>query len=564
MADHVTDTLEELKQLQEDRKPFEDVWEEITRYLVPNHSGFQQPPNPSDRGRRRGEEIYDGTPQGALNMWSAGTMGHLMGASFDWFALQVPDEQLMDNREVRMWLSKVDTVLFGMIARSNFYREMYELFRGGGSIGTATIFRRWDEATQREQFKVLHPREIYVAEDANGDVDTVFRYTQMTNKQIVERFAQPGDTVNPNVVTDAMDPTARHKMRTIIHAVKPNPAFDPTKADKRAKKFLSSYIEEEHQLEMRRGGFDVLPYAVWRVLKEADEEYGRGPAWEALGTIKGLYEYARTDIEAAQLRVNRPLQIPEEMRGKVKWVPGGRNYFEDANRLIVEADVKADLLAGLDREERNQRIIERAFLVDFFLMFAQSDKEMTATEIRQRREEKSVLLGPNITSHNADVLDPLIDGIFNDAWNAGLIEPPPQVLVESLAGRRLEVDYKGPLVQSQKSFFQLEPYRQALGQWAGLAEVLVGAGKQPDFLDNYDMDFVSREMFKSGGGPEEAMLDPKIVAQLRQQRAEAQQRQQQLAAMEQMGKAAPGLNQPVAEGSILEQMEQGQAAGAGA
>ena len=447
-----------------------------------------------------------------------------------------------------------------MITRSNFYREVYELFRDGAGIGTATMHRYWDQGTQREQFMVLHPREIYVGEDANGDVDTVFRYTQMTNKQIVERFSQDDDTVDAQVVKDATGPTMRHRKRNIVHAVRPNPDHDPTKADKRAKKYISVYIDEEHHSELRRGGFDVLPYMVWRVLKESDEEYGRGPAWEALGDIRALYEYSRTDIEEAQMRVNRPLQVPEELRGKVAWVPGGRNYYEDANRLIMEADVKSDLRAGLDREERKQKIIERAFLVDFFTMFAQADKAMTATEIRQRREEKSVLLGPHNTSLNSDVLDMLIDGLFNDAWNAGLLPPPPRLLVESLAGRRLEVSYQGPLVQAQRSFFQGEPYRQALGQWAGLAQVLTGAGKPADFLDNYDMDFVTREMFKSGGGVEEAMLDPKLVAQLRQQRAEMLQRQQQLAAMEQMGKAAPGLNQPVAEDSMLEQLQTAQQA----
>jgi len=63
---------------------------------------------------------------------------------------------------------------------------------------------------------------------------------------------------------------------------------------------------------------------------------------------------------------------------------------------------------------------------------------------------------------------------------------------------------------------------------------------------------MTREMSKASGLPEEAMLEEKVVQQIRAMRAQQQEAAQQMAALEQMGKAAPGLNQPVEKGSILE------------
>ena len=549
MADtQMRDLLDEVGELKAEREPTERMWDDIETYLLPNRS--------ERKGEQNTGNIFDGTPQSALTMYASGTMGYLISSTFDWFSVRTPDESIMDVREVRLWLSKVDQILFGIINRSNFYHEMYAFFLDAGSIGTPVIYRYWDEGEGIERFMVRNPREVYLSENAHGEIDTVMRYVMMTNKQIAERF----DNVHQDIKRDADGP-GRYKERPIVHIVKPNKDYDPRKRDSKAKKYASWYVDVDHESELRRGGYDVMPYAVWRVMKEAHEKYGRGPGWNALADIKALHALAKTDITAAQLLVNPPLDIPEERRGKIRFVPGGRNYFEDSGRKIEVYDVKAQLGAGLELRKEIIEVIKRHYLVDFFMMFAQAEQEITATEVRQRREEKAVLLGPHITGLNHEVLDKIIDGLFADAWEAGMIPPPPRVLVESLNGRRLEVDYMGPLAQAQRSFFQAEPYRQAMGQWMGLAEILQATGKPADFLDNYNLDYVSREMFKAGGGPEEAMYDEKMVAKRRQQRAKEIEQQKKLAAMEQMGKAVPGLNQSVAPNSVLEQMGQQIAAG---
>jgi hypothetical protein len=551
LTDTATDLLEEFHRLKEDRRNFEEVWDEIAENVMPHRTSFMQP---EERGKRNDAEIYDGTPIGALNMYASGSQGYLLSSSFKWFGLRVPEERLMNVREVRMWLNIVEQILYGLIQRSNFYKQMYEMFRDGGSIGTATVYTYFDPGTNRAWFLNRHPKEIYLAEDDNQEVDTVFRHFTMTNKRLVERFSENGDSLDKEI-SNAYDlPGEKYEELEVLHVVKPRPHWNPKKMDKRAKRWASYYVDIEHETIIREGGYDVLPYGVWRVEKNSEETYGRGPGWTALADIKGLYSYARTDISQAQLIVNPPRDIPKERKGQIRYVPGGSNYYEDVNRTVNLMAVSPNMRVGLDREERKQKIIEKAFMVDFFMMMAQADKEMTATEIRRRQEEKAIMLGPHITGLNQDVLDRIIDRLFRDAWDAGLLPRPPQALLAS--GGHIEVDYMGPLAQAQRAHFQTEPYRQTLGDIMGMAQMA------PQVLDNYNFDYISRQMAKGNGIPEEALVEEKIVEKVRAARAQQQAQAAAAEKMKTLGQAVPGLNQPVQSGSVLESLNAASGQGA--
>jgi hypothetical protein len=553
----VQDLLEEFHALETDPERInkEEVWQEINENIIPSLNSF--PNDTPTKGERRGQGIYDGTPQAALQTYKSGLMGRLLSSYFNWFSIRTPDEDLMDVREVRMWLSKADQAIYGLIARSNFYPQIYEFFGVGGSIGHATLYRYWNAAQAQEVFLVQHPRSIYIAENEHGEIDTTFNLSLMTYKKMAQAFKN--DTLHPDIQKGAEGASQKYTEVKVIHAVKPNPNYDPKKRDNAAKRYLSWYIDVEHENIIRKSGYPVMPYASWEVEKESDEVYGRGPGWRSLADVKALYAYAKTDIEAAQYMVNPAADIPEERRGKVKLVPGGRNYYEEAGRDIKPIDKHIDLRAGLERELKKQAIIEKHFMVPFFTMMqnvGEMTRERTAYEIRRIEEETAVLLGPHITGLNQNVMDKLIDGLFSDAWDAGLIPPPPQQLLDSMKGRRLEVDYMGPLALAQRSYFQAEPYRKSFATIGAIADLQMKTIGTAPVLDNYNIDRMSREMNQADGLPEEAMYDERQVARMRQQRAKELERQKQLAAMEQMGKAMPGLNQQVQKGSVADELNQ--------
>jgi hypothetical protein len=539
------------------RQPYEAVWQDIADNVVPHRTQFNQV-RPTNKALINDIKIYDGTPVAALNLYASGSQGYLLSSSYKWFSLRIPDERLMDDRQVRIWLSIVEQVLYGLIQRSNFYKEMYMMFKDGGGLGTATVYTYFDPVTRRAWFNTLHPKEIFIAEDDNGQVNTVARHFTMTARRMYERFKD--DTLDPDIIEDAKDDNESGNDHEILHIVQERIDYDARKQDSKNMRYESCYIDMEHESTIREGGFPVNPYGVWRVEKASDEVYGRGPGWTALADIKALYQYVKTDIHAAQLEVDPVLDVPAERLNDIKYVPGGRNSYEDPNRTVKRINPSINLRAGLDREERKQRIIEKHFLVDFFMMMSQAQREMTATEIRQRQEEKAVMLGPHITGLNQDILDKQMDVLFRAAWDNGMIPQPPDILKQ--AGH-IEVDYQGPLAQAQRSFFKTEPYRSVMRDITGMVQAIspVAPGVASGMLDNYNWDYITREMSKGDGLPEEAIMDEKIRDKIRQQRAQQQMAQAQAAQMSQVGKAAPGLNQPVQEGSILAQIA-GQAASA--
>jgi hypothetical protein len=555
---YASDKLTLFSTMKSVRQPYEAVWADICANVVPNRTQIDI--TKPVKGQRHDLEIYDGTPVAALNLYASGSQGYLLSSSYKWFSLRIPNERLMDNREVRIWLSIVEQVLYGLIQRSNFYKEMYMLFKDGGGLGTATVYSYFDPGTRRAWFTTIHPREIFIAEDDNGEVNTVARNFTMTTARMLERFKD--DNLDPDIREDATDPDESQTDHEIVHVVETRPGWNPKKSDAKEMKFSSCYIDVEHESTIRESGYPVNPYAVWRVEKSSDEIYGRGPGWTALADIKALYQYAKTDVHATQLEVDPVLDIPAERLNDIKYVPGGRNAYEDVNRTVKRINPPLNLRAGLDREERKQRLIEKHFLVDFFMMMSMAQREMTATEIRQRQEEKAVMLGPHIAGLNQDVLDRMMDVLFRAAWDAGLLPPAPQVLQ---GGGRVEVDYQGPLAQAQRSFFKTEPYRSVLRDITGMVQAIapVAPSVAAGMLDNYNWDYITREMSKGDGLPEEAIMDEKIRDKIRQQRAQQAQQAQQADQMAKMGKAVPGLNQPVQQDSVLAKIAQQAAAAQG-
>jgi hypothetical protein len=174
-----------------------------------------------------------------------------------------------------------------------------------------------------------------------------------------------------------------------------------------------------------------------------------------------------------------------------------------------------------------QNRIQRGFYADLFAMMINSDRrQMTATEVVERHEEKLVLLGPVLQRINVELLDPLLDDVFEYALEAGLLPEPP----EALAGEELEVEYISLLAQAQQA-----AAASSLERVMGFAGNLVAVF--PDIVDGIDSDEALRQYSEIlGTSPDVIISDDELQAK-RQARAEEQQ---QMQAMEQASQLAQG------------------------
>lgn len=520
MADErVTEVENELNQLKEIRRPHEDVWDEIVDEMFPYRWGSWD--NKHSRGQRSGNDIYDSYPLQMLNIMADGIQGHMVSDSFRWMTPHLTKQST--DPAIRRYLQDVEDQFYWEFQRSNFYEAINEFIQDAGSIGTAHIYAQDSVEGDRIVYKVMHPREIWIAENFDGVVDTHVREFYLTVKQAYEKFGNYHHSIDRRMKNNQKNEEIR-----FIHVVRPRYGSNGTAPEDRP--FESLYIDTENATVVRNSGYFVNPFATWRWRKLSHESYGRSPAWEALRDIKMLNRMGKSLIEAGQRHSDPPWFVPSEMKNEFDRRAGSLNYYSDPNRVPFQLTERSNFPIGQEREDQKRSIIREAFKVDFFLMLQQSQREMTATEILEKQNEKVAILGAVIGRFQTEALNPLIDITFDIASRAGRMPEPPGVVQEMYGGEQIEIDYTGPLAQAQKRL-------RMQGTQAGLQSLLPYVQFFPDMIDRIDSDAVAKEWLESYGVRQDAIRSDQEVAQIRQQRQQAQMAQAQLEAQESQARA---------------------------
>jgi hypothetical protein len=429
------------------------------------------------------------------------------------------------------WLESATDVMYQAFQRSNFQEQVHELYHDLITFGTGVMFVESDEDNQ-VRFGTRHISECYVSEDDQGRVDTVYRKFKMPARAAAMRF---GEDVLSQRMKKALaeDP---YSEVTIIHVVRPREDRDVTKEDTLNKPYLSCYIDPEEKTILSESGYDEFPYMVPRYLKASFElGYGRSPAMTALPDVKMLNKMSETTIRAAQKQVDPPLMVPDDgFMLPIRTVPGGLNFYRSGTRDRLEPlNIGANNPLGLSMEEQRRTAIRSAFFVDQLIMG--EGPQMTATEVIQRTEEKMRLLGPVLGRLQAELLQPLINRVFNILVRQQAFPPAPDNLKEL----DLDIEYVSPLAKAQRSGDVQSVMR--------LFELIGPMGQlDPGVFDYMDTDGMVKYLIKVLGVPASVVRGEDEVYQVRTERAQQQAQQQQMAEMAQMaeaaGNAAPALN----------------------
>ena len=539
--------------MQEIREFWENgLWKDITRFINPRRRDVTVESETNDKGRNLGKGVYDGTPLGALNTWSDGMQGFLV--SNRWFKSQMSNPVLNKIDKVREWLQAYDRKMYSAFDSGNFYAVLPQWFRDAGSVGTATLFTQEEVGTGRISHTSIHPREVFIAENMFGEVDTVHRKFMKTARAIVEQFGieNVSDAVKQNA---EKNPDKDHE---IIHAVFPNDEIYYGKMTAINKPFRSIYMETKSSKEggtgtniLRDSGFDINPYAVWRFRKNSDEIYGRSPASDALTEVFGLNQMGKTLLEAGHRAVRPAHNIPVEMRGKVRLGPDGKNYFDKKDRIITQVSTNIQYPIGIDQQERLQRTMEDKFRVEFFRAFIGRQGEATATEIMAIKGEQAGLMIAQVDMLYIEglrkvfgIVSDILDRMGEFLPEAGM-PPIPDEIIE--AGGTINFLLTGPLAQAQRRVRELQPISDTLDVLAPIAAVL-----GPEVLDVIKKDELSEIVLEAGSFPQAAMNSKEERKVIREERAALAEQARQQQMLLEAGKIAPGLAKAAEPGSIQE------------
>jgi hypothetical protein len=503
--------------LKAERSGYERTWQEVANYIRPVRAEFNYM---RTQGERRNTRIFDSTALIAADNFGGGIYGMMTNPANRWFALKLDDEDLNDIDEVRDWLYEVETLLLDSFGpqSSRFYAVLPSLYIDLACFGTAVFYSEEIPGSRRINDNVRSLAECVIAEDAYGDVDTVYRCFGLTGKQALEMF---GEALHPSTLRQAEKDA--FNLIKFIHCVSPNNEYGGPALDKKARPFLSEYIEEETRHLVAQGGYYEMPYHVPRWAQAAGEVYGRGLGEQVLPDVKMVNRQQETLLKAAQKIADPPLGAPDE--GVIKAArtyPGGITYGaidQNGVQLIKPLFTGGNTGITLEMIQQTQMAIKDGFY--FTLMQMVGSPNMTATEWMGRQEEKLRLLGPNLGRIQGEFLSPLIKRRFGLMLRAGRIPPAPQ----EIQGTALSVEYVSPLARMQMA-------GEANSVVRLYQAVMPMAQADPSVLDNLNHDEAVQALARGHGVPAKVLNGTDDVAEKRQARGQAQMMQTGLAAVE--------------------------------
>jgi hypothetical protein len=430
--------------LKAQRGTWETHWQDLSNYVLPNSADFSLR---RSKGDKRTTLLYDSTGVHANEMLAAGLHGMLTNPASNWFSLRIKDDSqnIGGDFEAKQWLEDTTNAVMAEISAPSvaFPSHIHEYYLSLCSIGTACMFVGEPATREGISFRSIHVDEIFIAENADGIIDTVFRGFKMTVRQIVQKWGE--ESLSPRIKR-MYEKQEFEKEIDLLHCVYPREDVDRSKKAATMLPVASVYIDEKEHHVLAEGGFDEMPYMVSRWAKTVGEVFGRSPAMTALPDIKMLQEIMKTTIKAAQKIVDPPLLVPDDgVLGPIRTIPGGLNYYRASSGARIEplltgGNIGISYEMMTDLRER----IRTTFFLDQ-LQF-QGAPRMTATEVIERTERTLRLLGPTLGRLQSEFLGPMIERIYGVLSRGGRLPEPPQ----SVAEQELRIEYVSPLARAQR------------------------------------------------------------------------------------------------------------------
>ena len=496
-------------------------WRDIADHMRPR--GFREYRSDANRNSKKHSKIINFTPLESARTLASGMMTGITSPSRPWFRLTLPGKpELTDLPAVKEWLTAVERVQLESLARSNLYNGLHLVYADLGPFCVSAMLVEPDDEDGARAY-VFPVGSYCLAASARGNVDTIFREVSLTVGQLDELFGIENCSETTKRAYEARE---YDTFVDVTHAIYPNAEYVEGKLGRTGKAWASDWWESNSPATdgfLREAGFDAFPVLAPRWTRCGEDVYGTGPGFDALGDCRALQQLERRAAQAVDRVVRPPMAAPVAARGSpVTLLPDEVNFVDglgagQALRPAMVMPPQAIEVLELKIRQHEERI-RKAFFAHLWLLITEQTGNMTATEVGQRREEKLQQLGAVLEALNDELLDPLLDLLFDINLKAGRIPPPP----EEIQGERIKPEYISIMAQAQKMLATTGLERIAVF-------ALQLAQASPDALDKLDMDALLDAYADSLGVPPATLRTKTKIEKRRKQRAQQQQQMQQAA-----------------------------------
>lgn len=520
-AEKLRDLDRRYEELRSNRSVWDSAYRDLATHFLPTR--YRGASEQSDNAPLLNKAPVDSTGILAMRTLAAGMQGGMTSPARPWFTLKMSDDVEDEAPAARIWLDEVLRRMRDIFHRSNFYNAVHVLYGDLATFGTGFMFE-FADLRYGFRFVPLTAGQYVLDIDERGKVDTVIRSLRMTARQMVREF---GEASVPKIVRNALERPAQTTERwTVIHAVYPRHDRAPRAVDTRNKPWASVYWcrfadgqgggGAPHLL--RESGFEEFPGFGPRWSATAEDVYGRSPAMDVLPDCRMLQQMARTSLKSIHKSVDPPMSVSAGLRSVgLDLTPGGVNFVDSLPGQAPQAavpllQVRPDIQAARVAIQDVQNQIRMGLYNDLFRMLLGSDRrQITATEVDAREEEKMILIGPVLERLHDELFIPLIDRTFNLMARLDMLPPAPP----ELTGQGVKVEFVSLLAQAQKIVST-----GAVSQYVGF----VGQTAQawPEALDAVDIDAVATRYGEYLGVESSIIRSMEERDRLRQRRAQAQ------------------------------------------
>ncbi|MBD5608562.1 MAG: hypothetical protein HDQ93_06910 [Desulfovibrio sp.] len=503
--------------LKDERSGWDEVWRAISELFLPDRFRDDRD-DTAYRRPRISSRLVNSCGVLALRTLAAGMQGGMTSPARPWFRLKLKSEEEAEGANA--WLDETTTRMQSILHESNFYNAVHGLYADLGAFGTGLLIETADE--NGIVFHLARPGEYVIDVNGDNEVDTFFRRIRMTARQMVDRF---GENACPEYVKTASAMTAAQNSRfNVIHGVFPRKDIDRTaKIGAKSMPFASVYWLEGGASQGRghilsKGGFAGFPAFAPRWDVNGGDIYGRSPAMDALPDCRMLQAMTSSLRKMQHKMTDPPLVADASLKPYgVDDRPGAIN-FADAGAILKNGAIQpiqqpqpTALQFTMQAIQDVENVVREGLYSNLFRMLLDEDrKQITATEIQAKLQEKMILIGPVVERLHKELLEPLIVRTFELMRQYQALPPLP----EGIQGGELDVTFESVLAQAQKL-----TATSAIDQ--GWAFVLQTAQADPNVLDMVNRDAMIRSYLERTGMPESCVNDEEAIAKIREERARA-------------------------------------------
>lgn len=517
--------------LLENMYAFSGDWDWLRTHIMPrSQAAADREERPSASARR----LHSTVAIKSLRILTGAHIMYITPSNQRWFSFQSGLRGKDKLSRIDEWFAESTEITFSELSRSNFYTEIHETFLDRCLTGTGCLF--CDTLPDgRLNFRHIPSGTYAIAEGENGQVDTLVRKFKLTAHQAISKFGYKN--LPEKIREDWEDPKKRYtEKREYLHLVLPrlNYTFGHDLINSKRMKWASVYMTDDGERHIiREEGYPEFPYLVTRFLRYGDGPYGYAPGLDVMEEITATLKLERVmDVLGEVAAFPRILQLADQV-GEVDLRAGGITTVKQSDvaaKLPREWATAGRYDVGKDRIEDKEQKIREAFFTDMLMPLANIDRQMTATEINARQEERVLSFSPSLTLFISDC-NVLMHRVFSILFRQGKFpkdDVPRELIVPDRGGsENFEIEIPNVQYLGRISQAIANAQQQGLEYFMSVALNYTQATGDTSMIEYVNPRKFAQFLYERTGAPTSCRRTARELAELdkkKQQDAEMQRR----------------------------------------